>query len=58
LERIKKFVLGKFDVVILDEINIAVKHGLLEIDEALKLIRMTPKKNELILTGRSALPKY
>jgi len=54
LEKVKKFVLGKFDVVILDEINIAIKLGLLKTGEVLKFIRRAPKKIELILTGRNA----
>jgi cob(I)alamin adenosyltransferase len=57
LEKIKKFVKGKFDVVIFDEINVAIKLGLLESNEVLKLIRKTPKKIELILTGRNASSK-
>jgi cob(I)alamin adenosyltransferase len=54
LEKLKKVISEKFDVVILDEINIALKLGLLETSEVLKFIRKTPKKIELILTGRSA----
>ncbi|MDI6758434.1 MAG: cob(I)yrinic acid a,c-diamide adenosyltransferase [Candidatus Omnitrophota bacterium] len=43
-----------YDVVILDEINIALDFGLLELKEVISLIKNTPKKTELILTGRHA----
>jgi cob(I)alamin adenosyltransferase len=45
-----------YDLVILDEINIALSLGLLKIKGVLRLIRKTPKKTELILTGRYAPP--
>ncbi len=45
---------GKHQVVILDEINIAVKLGLIPLSDVLKLIKATPKNIELILTGRDA----
>ena len=48
---------GNYDVVILDEINIAVAWKLLDIDDVLELIRNKPEKVELILTGRYADPK-
>jgi cob(I)alamin adenosyltransferase len=44
----------KYRVVILDEINIALHLGLLNIKEVLHLMRKTPKTIELILTGRYA----
>ncbi len=45
------------DVVILDEINVAVGWKLLEISEVLQLIKDKPKNVELILTGRYADPR-
>jgi cob(I)alamin adenosyltransferase len=48
---------SSYDVVILDEINVAVGWKLLEIGEVLQLIKDKPKKVELILTGRYADPK-
>jgi len=48
---------GNYNVVILDEINIAVAWKLLDIDDVLELIRNKPEKVELILTGRYADPK-
>ncbi len=47
----------KFKLVILDEINIAVKLKLLPLDGLLRLIKNTPKCVELVLTGRYAHPK-
>jgi len=41
-----------FDIVILDEINVAVEFGLISSSEVIDLIKKTPKKTELILTGR------
>ena len=43
-----------YDVVILDEINLALHLGLLELKDAIAIIKNTPKNKELILTGRNA----
>jgi len=48
---------GNHDVVILDEINVAVSWKLIEISEVLQLIKNKPKNVELILTGRYADPR-
>ena len=45
---------GNYDVVILDEINIAGAWKLIEVGEVLELIKNKPKDVELILTGRYA----
>lgn len=42
----------KFDIVILDEILIAVRDGFLKEDDLLKFIEKKPSNIELILTGR------
>jgi len=47
---------GKFDMVILDEINVAVDYNLIELKEVIKLLEEKPKNLELILTGRYAHP--
>ena len=44
---------GKFRLVILDEVNIAVRLGLLKIKDLVELINGKPKKVELVLTGRN-----
>jgi len=43
---------GKYDVVVLDEINVAVNFGLLKEDDVVGLLQMIPEDLELILTGR------
>jgi cob(I)alamin adenosyltransferase len=45
---------GEYDVVIMDEINMAVNLGLISLDDMLKLIGEKPANVELILTGRYA----
>ncbi len=45
---------GKYDLVILDEVNVAVDHKLLALDEVIRLVKDKPEKVELILTGRYA----
>jgi cob(I)alamin adenosyltransferase len=45
---------GSYDVVILDEINVAIDLGLVGVDDVLRLIRERPAHIELILTGRNA----
>jgi cob(I)alamin adenosyltransferase len=48
---------GKCDMVILDEINVAIDYNLVPLDDLLKLIEEKPEKLELILTGRYAHPE-
>ncbi|NIU39908.1 cob(I)yrinic acid a,c-diamide adenosyltransferase, partial [Candidatus Bathyarchaeota archaeon] len=43
-----------YDIVVLDEINVALNLKLVTVDEALQLIKNRPKHVELILTGRYA----
>ena len=58
LELAKKVVRsGEYDMVILDEINVALNLKLLKVNEALQLIKNKPMHVELILTGRYAPPK-
>ena len=48
---------GNYDLVVLDEVNVAVAGKLVELDEVVKLINDKPQNVELILTGRYADPK-
>jgi len=48
---------SKYDMVILDEINVAVDYNLISVDDVLKLIEEKPEKVELVLTGRYAHPE-
>ncbi|MBN2043122.1 MAG: cob(I)yrinic acid a,c-diamide adenosyltransferase [Candidatus Aenigmarchaeota archaeon] len=42
------------DLLVLDEINVAVRHGLLKGHRVLDLIRKLPENTDIILTGRDA----
>lgn len=48
---------GRYDVVILDEINMAVYFGLVDEEAVVELIKSKPEGVELVLTGRYASPK-
>jgi len=45
---------GEYDIVILDEINVALNLKLISLEKVLELIKNKPKHVELILTGRYA----
>ncbi|HUN55750.1 MAG TPA: cob(I)yrinic acid a,c-diamide adenosyltransferase [Smithella sp.] len=45
---------GKYDMVILDEINVALDFKLIELNEVIDLIKNKPAELDLILTGRYA----
>ncbi len=45
---------SNYDLVVLDEINVAVAFKLVELEEVVKLIEDKPHSVELILTGRRA----
>ena len=47
---------GYWDIVILDEINVAVDLGLIDRDRLLEHLRNKPQKLHVILTGRNAHP--
>ncbi len=47
----------EYDIVILDEVNVAVAWKLVDIEDVLRLISEKPEKVELILTGRYADPR-
>jgi cob(I)alamin adenosyltransferase len=48
---------GEYDVVILDEVNIATFYNLISVDELLDLIENKPDHVEIIITGRKADPR-
>ena len=50
----EKIMSGKFNVVILDEINYAVQLELLKIDDVIDLIKSKPPELDLVLTGNQA----
>ena len=50
----KKAIQNKeYDIVILDEINLAIDYGLIPLNDLLQLIDSKPETVELILTGRN-----
>ena len=48
---------GQYDLVILDEANIAVHFKLLSVEDLLALIDIKPESVELVFTGRKADPR-
>ena len=42
----------EYDVVILDEINVAINFGLIGLEEVITLLKKKPEQTELVLTGR------
>ncbi|KPK36311.1 MAG: cob(I)yrinic acid a,c-diamide adenosyltransferase [Nitrospira bacterium SG8_35_1] len=58
LESVKSSMLsGSFDMIIIDEGNVAVTFGLISKQDLLNLIAMKPENLELVITGRGALPE-
>jgi cob(I)alamin adenosyltransferase len=50
----EKILSGKYDIVILDEINYAVDLGLVDVHQVLDLIKSKPEDVSLVLTGNHA----
>jgi len=48
---------GIYHLIILDEINIAMHTGLLEVEEVMRLLEKKPAKLNMILTGRNVPPE-
>lgn len=48
---------GKWDMIILDEINYAIDFGLINVAQVLDLIEQKPADLHLVLTGRNAKPE-
>lgn len=53
----EKILSDEWDLIILDEINYAVKFGLISEEELFSLIKKRPPKVHLLLTGRNAPQK-
>ena len=45
---------GKYDLMVLDELNIALYYQLIKLEEVLAMIDEVPEKTELVITGRYA----
>lgn len=55
LERAREAMLsGQYDIVVLDEVNVAIWFGLLTVEEVLALLDERPEGVEVVLTGRRA----
>jgi cob(I)alamin adenosyltransferase len=48
---------GRYDLVVLDEVNVAAAFKLVPVEEVLRLIKDKPAGVDLILTGRLADPR-
>lgn len=58
LERAREAMLsGRYDIVVLDEVNVAIWFGLLTVEEVLAFLDQRPEHVEVILTGRRAPPE-
>lgn len=53
----ERIVSGKYDLIVLDEINNAVHLKLVDLEQVLELIRSKPSLLHLVLTGRDAAPE-
>ena len=58
LREVKDIMLsGKYDVLVLDEANIAVFYGLFSVQELIDVVTQNPTETEIIITGRYAAPE-
>ena len=58
LERVKSVLAtDEYDIVIMEEANVAVKLGLFGVQDLLEIIINKPRDNELVITGRGASPR-
>jgi cob(I)alamin adenosyltransferase len=48
---------SNYDIIILDEVNVAIKEGLLPVEEVVNLIKNKPAYLHLVLTGRDGHPQ-
>ena len=47
----------EYQLIIMDEANIAIDMGILDVDEVIKVLKSKPDEMEIVLTGRNAHPK-
>ena len=58
MDKIEKIIMsGEYDVVIMEEVNVALLYGLFDIERILHIIKNKPESVELVLTGRYANKK-
>ena len=56
-EALEEITASRWDLIVLDEINYAVKFGLVEIEQVMELLDKKPSELHLVLTGRDARPE-
>ena len=47
----------EYKLIILDEMNIAISLGIIDVDEVVEVLKSKPEDMEIVLTGRNAHPK-
>ena len=47
----------EYNLIILDEANVAIDLGFIDIDEVAQVLKNKPEEMEIVLTGRNANPK-
>ena len=52
-----KITSGEYDVIILDEINYAVKLNLIPKEDVINILKLVPRQTTIVLTGNYALPE-
>ncbi len=58
LEHANEIILrAEHDIVILDELNVAIDFRLVDVDEVIELLKSKPRGMEIIITGRNAHEK-
>ena len=58
LERVRQAMLSdRYDIIVLDEVNVTIWFGLLTVEEVMALLDQQPAHVEVILTGRRAPPE-
>lgn len=48
---------GKWDLIVLDEINYAISYGMLDSEKVVETLKQKPEMVHVILTGRNAHPR-
>ncbi|PRZ00913.1 cob(I)alamin adenosyltransferase [Marinilabilia salmonicolor] len=58
LQTVKKLIAsGKYDLIVLDELNIALYYHLIKTEEVLTMLNDVPENTEIVITGRYAPPE-
>lgn len=52
-----KYNVKEYDLVILDELNIAIDLDIIHLEDVIRFLKNKPKKTEIVITGRNAKPE-